>query len=146
MIPFLNIHKINEHLLFLQESLECTLCLLDKKLPAPRETARHFYIDCPVTTNITTNYFTSFLQHTEINFNQSWMLLGAPKTLTKNCIKVLNIELILVAFFLFQSRLKKKLPLTSNLYDFIDFQRKFLIKNKQYKAGYEKSILQFDPG
>ena len=74
------------------------------------------------------------------------MLLGAPRTLTKNYAKVLNIEIILVAFFLFQSRLKKKLPLTSNLYDFISFQRKFLIKNKQYKVGYEKSILQFDPG
>ncbi|MCP4054617.1 MAG: reverse transcriptase family protein, partial [Mesoflavibacter sp.] len=131
---------------FRQESPECTLCRLDKYLPAPRETAKHFYIDCPVTTNITTNYFTNFLQHTEQNFDKSWMLLGVPKTLNKKFTLILNIEIILVTFFLFQSRLKKKIPLISNLYDFINFQRKFLIKNKNYKIGYEKSILQFDPG
>ncbi|MCP4054422.1 MAG: hypothetical protein GY739_15455, partial [Mesoflavibacter sp.] len=131
---------------FRQESPECTLCRLDKNLPAPRETAKHFYIDCPVTTNITTNYFTSFLQHTEQNFDKSWLLLGVPKTLNKKFTLILNIEIILVTFFLFQSRLKKKIPLISNLYDFINFQRKFLIKNKNYKIGYEKSILQFDPG
>ena len=132
---------------FRLESPECTLCKLDRNLPAPRETTQHFFLDCPVTTNFTTNYFTEFLQNMEFNFDSSWLLVGVPKTLTSNIINVVNIEITLVLFFIFQSRLKKKLPLNSNLLEFISFQRKFLFKNKNYKLGYEKlTTFQFDPG
>ena len=83
----------------------------------------------------------------EFNFDSSWLLVGVPKTLTKNIINVVNIEITLVLFFIFQSRLKKKLPLNSNLLEFMSFQRKFLLKNKNYKLGYEKlTTYQFDPG
>ena len=132
---------------FRPESPDCTLCILDRNLPAPKETAQHFYLDCPVTTDITTNYFTDFLHNIQLNFDASWLLVGVPKTLTSKMITVLNIEIILVLYFIFQSRLKKKLPLNSNILEFISFQRKFLLKNKQYKQGYEKlTTIQFDPG
>jgi len=127
-------------------SPECTFCTVEKRLPAPKETNKHFFRDCPTTYSFTNEYFTSILSNFNIQFSTDWLLIGSPSTLPKYINFILNIEILLISFFLFSMRLKKKKPLMINFKAYSNWNRKLLKKSNYYSNSFQKFSNPFDPG
>lgn len=124
----------------------CTFCILEKRLPAPKETIKHFFIDCPTTGYFTNNHFDSLLSNYNIEFSADWLLLGSPSTLPKYLNFILNIEILLISCFLFQMRVKNKTPLSINFKAYSEWNRKLFLKYTYYNDSYQKFSNPFDPG
>jgi len=120
--------------------------LQKKQINAPKETNKHFFLDCPTTCSFTNEYFGSFLSNLHIQFSADWLLIGSPSTLPKYLNFILNIEILLVCFFLFQMRLKKKKPLMINFRAYSNWNRKLLKKSNYYSNSFQKFSNPFDPG
>jgi len=125
-------------------SAACTFCTISKALPAPKETISHFFINCPTTVSFVSDYFEKFLENTNIQFDQSFMLLGAPNYITDSIASLLNIEILIMSLFLFNSRLKNRIPLKQNFVMHIKSTRDLLLRNSKYKQLYSRLV--FDPG
>ena len=141
-----NYHKFNASIAHFNETISasCTACTAKKLLPAPKETIKHMYYDCPVNENFAKKYFETFLNNTNINFSADFLLLGAPSILPESLAFIINIEIILLNFFLFNARNKKQLPLMRNFNHFIAWHRKLLTKNQNYAEIFQRQL--FDPG
>ena len=141
-----NYHKFNASIAHFNENISacCTLCTLDKLLPAPKETIKHFYYDCPVSENFAKSYFETFLANVNIDFSIDCLLLGAHSTVPESLAFIFNIEIIFLNFFLLNARNKKHLPLMRNFNHFMCWYRTLLLKNKKYAVIFQKFI--FDPG
>lgn len=141
-----NYHKFNASIAHFNENISacCTLCTLDKLLPAPKETIKHFYYDCPVSEKFAKSYFETFLTNVNIDFSIDCLLLGAQSTIPESLAFILNIEIILLNFFLLNARNKKHLPLMRNFKQFMRWYRTLLLKNKKYSDNFQKFV--FDPG
>ena len=118
----------------------CTPCSLSNYLPAPKENYCHFFLSCQINQNITQNYFTTFLNHSNITWDQNFFILGAPSNLSFWCSMIINIEIVLVSFFLFQCRCDKKVPLASNLDYFISSNRKIFLLSNKYNLAWNRWI------
>ena len=127
-------------------SPECTFCILNKRLPAPKETIKHFFLDCPTTNSFTIEHFSSFLSNFNLHFSINWLLLGSPSNIPKYLSFIINIEILIISCFLFQMRLKKKQPLTVNFKAYSEWNRKLLKKNSYYDKSFQKFLNPFDPG
>ena len=141
-----NYHKFNANIAHFNENISasCTACTVQKLLPAPKETIKHMYHDCPVNENFAKKYFETFLNNIDINFSMDFLLIGVPAILPESLAFIINIEIILLNFFLFNVRNKKQLPLMRNFNYFISWHRKLLLKNQNYADKYQRLI--FDPG
>ena len=115
-------------------------------MPAPKETIKHFFIDCPTTGYFTNNHFDSLLSNYNIEFSADWLLLGSPSTLPKYLNFILNIEILLISCFLFQMRVKNKTPLSINFKAYSEWNRKLFLKYTYYNDSYQKFSNPFDPG
>jgi hypothetical protein len=116
----------------------CIQCILSNTLPAPRETSRHFFLFCPTNVRIMETYFNSFLQNRLIAWDSSFCLLGAHTNLPFFKKLVLNTEIILVSYFLFECRKNKITPLFNNLSNFTDLYRETFLKFPKYLKCWQK--------
>ena len=128
------------------KSAECTFCVLENRRPAPKEVTNHFFITCPTSNTFYTNYFNKFLEHKPFDFSPDWILTGAPSNLHQSLAYILNIELLIVSLFLFNSRTKKILPNAHNVEHFVRWNRTLLKKNAKYSINYALFSNPFDPG
>ena len=143
-----NLHKLNahKHYFVANTSQECTLCTLSNLRPAPKETLQHFFFNCPINTNFATNYFDDFLQNFQLNFDSSWFLTGSPILHNFKHNFIINIEILLVCYFLFNCRAKKTLPLMRNLVLYIGWNRRLLLRNSRYEIYFNIFSNPYDPG
>ena len=72
---------------------------------------KRLFINCPTTVELVSDHFRIFLENTNVQFNQQFMLLGTPNNITETLASLLNIEILIISLFLFNSRLKNKIPL-----------------------------------
>ena len=143
-----NQHKLNSHRFYYTEnqSQECTLCNLANIRPSQKESLKHFFIDCNVTENFARNYFDKFFEHLPINFDSNWFFLGSPLLINQKVTFIINIELILVSFFILKCRNKKILPVARNLEHFILLNRNLLKRSAKYKKFFSIFSNPYDPG
>ena len=143
---FNNYLKFNSSISHFSEevSAACTFCTNTKALPAPKETISHFFLFCPTTVDFVSDYFNKFLENTNIQFEQKFLLLGAPNFITESLATVLNIEILIISLFLFKARLQNKIPLKKNFLVHIKSTRELLLRNSSYKRLYSR--LLYDPG
>jgi len=116
----------------------CTMCTLSNNLPPQKENYLHFFGHCPSNTNILLQYFNMFFANTNIIWESSFIFVGAPTFLNHSSSVVINVEIILVAYFLFQCRLKKKLPLLNNLNNDMKSHRDILSLSSKYNKYFLK--------
>ena len=89
-------------------------------------------------------YFETFLNNVNLEFSINFLLLGVPSILPESLAFIVNIEIMMLNFFLFNARKKKQLPLMINFNQFIAWHRKHLCKNKNYMVKFKRVV--FDPG
>jgi hypothetical protein len=111
---------------------------LNKVLPAPKENYAHFFIHCPTNQRICNTYFRSFLNNTNIIWESSFLTLGAPSDLVSWCSMIINIEILLVNFFIYESRVDKKIPLIVNLNYHTSRYRNILLLSPKYRKAWLK--------
>ena len=116
----------------------CTLCSLSKRNPPPKENYPHFFLYCNTNINISLVYFSNFLANSNITWDQKFFFLGAPTNATNWCSMIINVEIILVSFFLFQCRTEKKIPLINNLMYFTKSNRNILLLSCKYYRAWVK--------
>ena len=82
---FNNCLKLNSNIshFFEDVSAAWTFCTKSNALPAPKETILHFFINCPTTVEFVSDHFRNFLENTNVQFNQKYMLVGAPNNITE---------------------------------------------------------------
>ena len=93
----------------------CSQCTRSLILPAPKESILHFFMHCNPNICVLDNYFHEFLSHVELNWDPSFTILGAPNGIPFYAALIINTEIILANWFIFQCRAKKKQPLLINL-------------------------------
>ena len=125
-------------------SAACTFCTKSKALPAPKETISHFFINCPTTVEFVSDHFRHFLGNTGVQFNQNFMLLGAPNDITESLATLINIEILIISLFLFNFRLENKITSRTNFLLHIKYTRDLLLRSAKYTQL--NSHLLFDPG
>ena len=118
----------------------CTPCSIAKSLPAPKENYCHFFLFCNINFIITNDYFSAFLRHSNITWDQNFFFLGAPSNLSYWCSMIINIEVLLVSYFLFQCKIEKRVPLKSNLEYFTKSNRNIFLLSNKYKQAWNKWI------
>ena len=64
------------------------------------------------------------------------MLRGSPDNLLEFQIFIINIEILLVNFYLYKQRIRKRLPIKNNLYFFLESTRETLKKVSRYKKAW----------
>ena len=74
-----------------------------------------------------------------------WLLIGAPSYINLKILNVINIELMFVNYFLYRSRLSKKLPTIRDFKFFMNWNRALMLKNKYYAQGFSKLRLPPEP-
>ena len=141
-----NYHKLNGGIAHFNENISaaCTPCSLKNLRPSPKETLKHFFYECPVNNNFAHTYFNTFLNRINIDFSMDFLLLGAPSILPESLAFIINIEIIMMNFFLFNSRYKNRLPLLRNIQHYTSWHRTLFCKNKNYDEKYQR--FRFDPG
>ena len=82
--------------------------------------------------------FLIFSSSFKITSSSSFIFIGAPTFLNHSSSVVINVEIILVAYFLFQCRLKKKLPLSNNLNNDMKSHRDILSLSSKYNKYFLK--------
>ena len=141
--------KLNSHIskFDASQNKNCTFCSLSQRFnPAPSERLRHFFYYCPISSEFAEEYFNNFLENLPIiTFNMQWLLIGAPSYINFKLLNAINIELMFVNYFLYRSRLAKKLPTIRDFKFFMGWNRSILLKNKHYAQGYSKLRRPIEP-
>ena len=109
--------------------------------PIPNENVRHFFLQCNTTENILRVYFRDFLDNGSFNWflwNRNLLLIGAPSFLENERALILNLELILAAFFLFQCKLRKLNPTLARLKEHCNYYRDIFLLALVYRRGYNR--------
>ena len=107
----------------------------------PHENYRHFFLQCRTSDEVLRVYFRDFLDRGSFQWfiwNRNLMLLGAPSFLENERALVLNLELILAAFFLFQCKLRKLCPSINKLKEHCEFYREIFLFAPAYKRGFNR--------
>ena len=116
----------------------CIQCILSIDLPAPKETARHFFLSCPTNMKILDVYFNTFLQQNLIQWDTCMCLLGAPTNVPFYKSLIINTEIILANYFLFECKKKKLTPHLNNLSNFNNLYRNTFFKFPKYMKSWTK--------
>ena len=128
-------------------SQECSFCLIDYRRPCPKEVVEHVYFHCPTIIDFAKKYFQEFfLLNTNINFEHSWLLIGAPTFLSEDQIFIINIEICFLNYFVYRARFKKRRPLIKDFKQFMFWNRNIAMRNKKYKKSFKKLNVPFDNG
>ena len=107
----------------------------------------HVYFECPTIRNFASLYFKDFfLSNSNIDFDHSWLFIGAPTYLSENHIYCINIEICCVNYFIYRSRFKKKRPLVKDFKQFMKWNRNIALRNKKYKRSLKSLNIPFDNG
>ena len=93
----------------------CSQCTRSLILPAPKESILHFFMYCYPNISILNSYFTDFFSNSELNWDPSFTLIGAPPDIPFYAALIINTEIIMANWFLFQCRSQKKTPILTNL-------------------------------
>ena len=93
----------------------CTFCSLSRINPVEKENLQHFFNGCNTVNEVSKSYFEKFVTGQGIEFDISFLLRGAPISLTKSQIMILNIEIITFCFLLYKYKYRKKLPRLINI-------------------------------
>ena len=120
--------NFNASLAHFSESVQnsaCSFCTLSRNLPPPKETIKHFFTSCPVSTSFASNYFNNFLNGCDLTFSNDWLLLGVSSDIFSSKAFIINIEIVALCLFLFKCRLRTKLPLHENFKEYIDWTENF---------------------
>ena len=134
-----NLLKLNGAIAHFDEekNASCTFCVIARHLPPQKETLEHFFQGCPTNLDFFTTYFTVFLHRCQLLFDKNMIFRGAPEYLSESQIFIINIELLLVCFFLYKQRVKNKLPIEVNFRDFMSVTRETLKGNSSYRRAWE---------
>lgn len=140
--------KLNSHISHFDNSknASCTFCDISFNRPAPKETIKHLFVDCPTSNQLVSLYFSNFLWNKNFNFKPSWILIGSPPTIPKNLAFIINIHLILIALFIYKCRIKKQTPIERNLFCFIKTNNDLFNNNLNYASNIRLFSNPFDPG
>ena len=126
---------------FSDTSPACTQCTIAVNFPTPKETYVHFYLYCsPNTDLISIQYFNIFLSQSNIAWVADFVFLGAPSNTPFYKALVINTEIILSSWFLFECRNKKVKPTLGMLNDFIKNYRAIFLRFPKYQNAYTKWI------
>ena len=118
----------------------CTQCTIALNFPTPRETSLHFYLYCSPNTDLLFEYFNTFLYQSNIAWVADFVFLGAPSNTPFYKALVINTEIILSSWFLFECRNKKVKPTLGMLKDFIKNYRAIFLRFPKYQNAYNKWI------
>jgi len=66
---------------------------------------------CYPNISILNSYFTDFFSNSELNWDPSFTLIGAPPDIPFYAALIINTEIIMANWFLFQCRSQKKTPI-----------------------------------
>ena len=125
---------------FNDTSPACTQCTIALNCPTPRETALHFYLYCSSNTDLLFEYFNTFLFQSNISWVADFVFLGAPSNIPFYKAIVINTEIILSSWFLFECKNKKVKPALRMLKDFITNYRAIFLRFPKYQNAYNKWI------
>ena len=114
----------------------CTFCKATRMLPAEKETYKHLFYNCTVTSNITINYFNKFFDGTRYNWEPKYILLGAKEILPEAIQLVINVEIATYIHFILEHRKNNKVPLLRNLEAQTSGLREIFMRNKTYQKAY----------
>ena len=115
-------------------SPNCFFCSKNTQIQViPKETAKHFFTECPTTTAIFQAYFDSFLVNKLITWDNTFCIIGCPSEVKNDWATVLNIEICLVTQYVLSIKNKKKTLLMKNLKDYTNWLRSILCRNHSYK-------------
>ena len=97
-----NLLKLNGAISHFNEEVDpsCTFCSLAGRRPPPKETLEHFFQGCQTNIDLFSTYFIEFFQRWPIIFENSFMLRGSPDNLLEFQIFIIDIEILLVNFYL----------------------------------------------
>ena len=125
---------------FSDTSPACTQCTIALNLPTPRETSCHFYLYCSSNTELLLEYFNTFLYQSNITWVANYVLLGAPSNIPFYKAIIINTEIIISAWFLFECRNKKIKHVLSMLKEFLKNFRAIFMRFPKYQNAYNKWI------
>ena len=97
-----NLLKLNGAISHFSEEVDpsFTFCSLAGRRPPPKETLEHFFQGCQTNIDLFSTYFIEFFQRWPINFENSFMLRDSPDNLLEFQIFIIDIEILLVNFYL----------------------------------------------
>ena len=116
----------------------CTQCTIASNFPTPRETSCHFYLYCSANTDLLLEYFNIFLYQSNITWTADFVFLGAPSNIPFYKAIIINTEIIISAWFLFECRNKKIKPALAMLKDFVKNYRAIFMRFPKYLNAYSK--------
>ena len=134
-----NLLKFNGAISHFDEEVDpsCTFCTLAGRRPPPKETIQHFFQGCSTNINIVSDYFTDFLQGwPTIHFENNFILRGSPNNLLDFQILIINIEILLVNFYLYKQKIRKRLPSKNSLNIFLDSTRESFKNTSMYRKAW----------
>ena len=105
-------------------------------LPPPKENFEHFFLSCPTIMELARKYFESFLQNTGIDWENNFILIGAPGNIGLGKNLAINVEIATFISFILKHRKDKKIPLMNNLKHDLDSMRTLYMKNTKYRLAY----------
>ena len=101
-----------------------------------KENLQHFFNSCNTVNEISKTYFDKFMTGQVIEFDISFLMRGAPTSLTKSKIMILNIEIIIFCFLLYKYKYRKKLPRLINIEFYFSHCRFNMLKNSKYRRAW----------
>ena len=107
----------------------CTFCNISNTLPAPLESFRHIFYDCPSVKKILIAFFNKFMN---ISLVACDVFFGGTITNTENKNEVFQLCMDILRYNIWLFKLEKKLPITEQILNEVDrtFVHIFKISNK----------------
>ena len=141
-----NKEKLNIHLFKSRYNVfpACSFCAIDNDETENRETIEHFYNKCDTVREFSKSIFENYFP--DVNFDISWLLIGAPSNLSSSLIFIINIEIFFINFFLYNFQNSRCLPTLEHYNRFMSWYRIFMLKNERYKTAYYDHNFPFDNG
>ena len=118
----------------------CTFCRINGVNNPPPETLQHFLCDCPSTTSVIQKFLPALSapnEPTKLTF-----AAGAPKGPLQ---KFINIEILILIFYLYKSKLAKRNPSFASLRYYLNvFRGEMYSRSKSYRSMMEKAKNMLD--
>ena len=141
---FLHLNANRAKMLRNEDLAKCYFCenfANDQAQLIAHENYRHFFLQCPISNDPVNIYFREFLIRGSLGWiiwSRNLLLIGAPVFLDIERALVFNIELITVAFFLFQCKIRKLCPTLDLLKDHCEYYREIYSFSPAYKRAWRK--------
>ena len=116
----------------------CTLCTLQNTPQPPHEKSLHLFKDCPQIQVVRNSYLQSFMQRKNLNWSSECALLGARSELSDIYLFIINTEIHLVNFYIYNCKRLKKLPSQDDLEYHLKYYREILCFSTRYKREWLK--------